>query len=220
MIMLLTSTVLVFIIIPPTLAAEVTMEVYQQSGNKVIGRNTRLDIFNNPKLGGQKLIAPNTAGSYTFAVYNNSDSDELPYTLNFWETNPDMIPLVFSIQKNGTYILGGSRTEDMVSRAELQLPETSLTGGKTDVYTLKWKWITKNDISDTALGRQGNSVYSLMIETVGSIPMIEHNIDTGDRSDMIFWGIGICALLTLVLFLFLNRRGKKDENNEMVLKSR
>jgi hypothetical protein len=105
-----------FLVIPDTLAASVTMEVYQQTDGKAFGQETSLDIFSNDNhfLNGENLIAPFSFGSYTFAVYNSAASALLPYSILFEATNEDDIPLVFSIRKNDVYIFGGESDEEML----------------------------------------------------------------------------------------------------------
>ena len=125
---LILSAVIAFAILPRSLAAGVTMEVYQQQGRKAFGQTTSLDIFNDPDLGGQKLVHPFSEGSYTFAVYNNSDSDPLPYTIAITETNPHDIPLVFSLQKNDVYVYGNAGVGNRVPFSGIDFPETLLDG--------------------------------------------------------------------------------------------
>ena len=168
--------------IPKSWAAEVTMEVYQQKDGKIFGTETILDIFNNPKLGGKKLVAPFTKGSYTFAVHNNSNSKALPYTLNIKSENPNNIPLVFNIEKNGNFIFGGAGLSNMSLFNELDLPESFLDGNMVDLYTLNWEWKTESDEIDTAIGNDGTQLYKLIITARGSIEETESIIPTDTPS--------------------------------------
>jgi|GEM_PF-3987561 len=164
--------------VPKSWAAEVTMEVYQQKDGKIFGTETVLDVFDNPKLGGKKLVAPFTKGTYTFAVHNNSDSKVLPYTLNIKSENPHNIPLVFNIEKNGDFLFGGEGLSNMLLFTELDLPESLLAGNLVDLYTLNWEWKTENDVIDTAIGNDGTQLYKLFITAVGTAEEIEPIIPT------------------------------------------
>ena len=208
------SATIVFSVIPKSLAAQTTMEVYQQEGQKVFGKETSFDIFNDSKLGGQKLVHPFTEGSYTFAIYNNANSDPLPYSLDITGTNPDEIPLIFSLQKNGEYVYGGEGKPNMIPLSEINFPETLLNGKKTDIYTVKWEWKTESDIIDTAIGNDGTQLYTLIIKATGTI--LETNVPiTGDRSNIFIWFfVMLVSILLLFILPFRKRKKDEDENNQ------
>ena len=207
-------------VLPQSLAAQVTMEVYQQEGRKAFGQETSLDIFNDPKLDGQKLVHPFTKGSYTFAVCNNSDSDPLPYSLDINGTNPDEIPLVFSLQKSGEYIYGGEDKTAMIPLSEINLPEVNLDGNKTDIYTLKWEWETESDEIDTAIGNIGTQTFKLIITATGTIPTIDVlSPQTGNPSHMVLWFAIVILSMSLLFILLFHKRNKdeeKEEDNESI----
>ena len=212
------SAVILFSLIPPSLAAQTTMEVYQQEGQKSFGQETSLDIFNDPKLSGKKLVHPFTKGSYTFGVHNNSNSDLLPYALNISSTNPEEIPLVFSLKKNGEYIYGGNGKANMIPLSEINFSETMLDGNKTDLYTINWEWETDNDTIDTAIGRNGTQLYTLVITATGTMPEIRSlSPKTGYNSNMpLLFAIAVISSLVLLFMLFYKRRKDEDECNETV----
>ena len=169
----LVSAVIVFMAIPWSWAAQTTMEVYQQKDGKIFGIGTSLDIFDNPKLGGQKLVAPFSEGAYDFAVYNNSASEPLPYALDIEAVNPDNIPLVISLEKNGTYIFGGAGIVNMLPLTAFHVPDSFLGGNGTDIYTVKWAWKTDSDAADTAIGNVGTQLYTLIITAIGIVDEID-----------------------------------------------
>ena len=199
--------------LPRTLAAEDVMVVYQQKDGKIFGLTTSLDIFDDPKLGGQKLVHPFTKGTYTFAVFNNSGSALLPYALDIIAENPDNIPLVFSVQKNGVYVFGGADKASMLPITEINFPEISLGGKKTDTYTLKWEWKTESDAQDTAIGNIGTQLYTLTIRATGTISEGE-GPGTGDAYHRLLW-VMLILVCVLLLFLLLYKR-RKDEDEETV----
>lgn len=212
------SVIVLFCVIPPTLAAEVTMEVYQQADGKAFGQSTSLDIFNNEDLGGQKIIHPFTRGTYTFAVYNNAASGLLPYTLLIESVNSDNVPMVYSLQKNGVYVLGGSTDAEMLPISTYQLSQELLSGNRTDLYTLDWRWDTDTDPTDTTFGlRAGagdDSYYTLKITAIGTID--EDSLpQTGDSMNMIYWVILLGAAMLVMIILFICHRAKQNkERNE------
>jgi len=210
----LLSVTIALAVIPRSLAAQVTMEVYQQEGRKAFGKDTSLDIFNDPKLGDQKLVHPFSKGAYTFAVYNNSNSDPLPYALSISGTNLDDIPLVFSLQKNGEYIYGGNGSANMKPFSEINLAEALIGGKKTDRYTIKWEWKTDNDAQDTAIGSNGTQLYTLVIKAIGTIPdtLVPR---TGYDSGIFVWVVVVLSAVSMLfILLFLKRKKDEDEDHK------
>jgi len=228
-VVLMTSLVVANLVIPKSLAAQVTMEVYQQADGKAFGTETSLDIFNNEALGGKKLVAPYTTGSYTFAVYNSAASSPLPYNLSLIASNPEDIPLVFSLQKNGAYIYGGASDAEMVPLTEFNSNDVELSGNQTDYYTLHWRWNTASDETDTALGvlaTQRDLIYKLTIKATGtisedSIPkgpidkIISCLPKTGDNASIVPWiALALGASFLIILLIYKKRRKKKDVNGD------
>ena len=212
---ILFSIVLVFTLIPWSMAAQSTMEVYQQSGHKAFGKETQLDIFNDPGLGGKKLIHPFTNGTYTFAVYNNSNTLLLPYSLLIEAKNPDNIPLVVSLQKNGNYVFGGAGISNMLPLTSFEFDEYTLSGNKTDLYTIRWAWDTETDLIDTEIGLDGTQIYSLKITATGTTPETSADIKTGDETIVWPWILimAVCVVLILIL-LFSKRKEREDDPDE------
>jgi len=212
LIVFIMSGIIGFAAIPKSLAAQAIMEVYQQDGRKAFGQGTRLDIFNDPKLGGQKLVHPFTKGSYTFAVYNNSNSDYLPYSLEILSENPDNVPLVFSIRKNGEYVYGGENITNMIPLSGINFPEINLGGKKTDLYTLKWEWKTESDYADTIIGNDGTQIFNLFITATGTMPEINDlPPKTGDNFNILLWFAVLFASLLIVFILLFYKRKKKGK---------
>jgi len=247
---ILISTVAAVWAVPRTLAAKVNMEVYQQADGKVFGRETSLDIFKNGRFDDEKLVAPYSTGSYTFAVLNTAASSPLPYTLKFFSDNPEEIPLIFSLQKNGEYIYGGAEDNSMLTLTELNFTDNQLGGSQTDLYTLHWRWKTYSDEEDTALGNLANErdlIYKLTVTATGTIsdeilPDDDKNQKdndndgngtngvirtlrklwpkTGDVTSIMLWVVLTGIALTLIIWFWFFRRRKKDEDNENNQKDR
>ena len=203
------------------LAAEVTMEVYQVADGKVFGQKTSLDVFNHPRLGGKKLLAPYSKGIYSFAVYNNSKSRALPYSLDIEVDNPEGIPLVASLRKNGQYIFAGAAPGGLLPLSTFSIPEAPLAGENTDLYTLEWEWRTESDEKDTEIGNDGSQEYTLTITATGTMeeedispkPARPVKIDknTGDSARILVWLV-LAIMGALLLIIVLRRHRKRDED--------
>lgn len=176
LIVFLISTVTGLMALSKSWAAPTIMEVYQQKDGKVFGLETSLDVFNNPKLGGQKLVAPFTKGSYDFVVHNSSDDYLLPYSLDIVADNPENIPLVFNLKKNGEYIFGGEGLSNMRPLTRVYEPEAFLQSKRNDLYTISWEWKTQSDEIDTAIGNKGTQLYNLTIIAKGTIGEVDTNV--------------------------------------------
>jgi len=169
------SVVIVFMAIPRSLAAEATMRITQTADGKVFGQQTQLDIFNKDRGRGgvDKIVHPFTDGMYTFAVENTSNANRLSYILDIKAENENDIPLVFSVQKNGQYVLGGESIDVMEDFGPgIDFGQTTIGSRKTDLFTLRWKWKTETDAIDTALfgdpaAAGANLIYKLTISAQG-----------------------------------------------------
>ena len=208
----LISLVVLLLVLPRTFAPKVTMEVYSQADGKAFSRDVEVDIFNDPKLNNQMLVHPYSKGSFSFAVYNNSESDMLPYYIEIESENPDQIPLIFSLQKNGQYIYGGNEEVEMELITYRKFEESYLLGKNTDMYTLKWQWKTESDVDDTLIGDSGEQFYKLILRAVGTVDEIEIP-QTGDRSKL---KIFIClAFVSFLLIILIRFREKKEEDVDL-----
>ena len=122
-----------------------------QNGDYYQSNETEINVFKKDKYN-KKLVHPLNKGAYSFAIYNNSKEENLPYELEFIGENLDDIPLVFSLQKNGEYVLGGKNINEKVPLDDFVLENINLEDRTTDVYNLEWAWQTKSDEIDTFIG--------------------------------------------------------------------
>ena len=198
-----------FVVLPYTSDTRNIMTVYQQEGKKAFGRTNKLDIFNNPKYAGDKVITPLSTGTYIFEVHNNSGSYELPYSIKLTEKNEGEIPMVFALAKNGTYIFGAEGADNMLPLSEFSIEDALLSGDKFDIYTLKWAW----DPSDTETN-YADYTYTLHITATGDI----QSIDVKNDGLTIFIYIAIILILVwfiimLVLWFIRRRRNGNGKKN-------
>jgi hypothetical protein len=116
-------------------------------------------------VGGETVIAPGAAGSYTFRLHN-PESFTVEYLIKLQETdeNSPALPLFYRLKKglaSSDEYIGGLGWHDA---AEMLTPLLLLEAGAYQYYTLEWQWITVDDATDTALGMQTHHpVYILNI---------------------------------------------------------
>lgn len=112
-----------------------------------------LEIFNNSFL--KDKLAPGISSIYYFQVHNNSNVN-IKYNLEL-NTNSD-IDLKYRLKRNNEYILG----KKWMSANEIKVSFINLKKGKTDSYSLEWKWFD-NDEVDNYIGENILSKYLLNI---------------------------------------------------------
>ena len=116
--------------------------------------DTVVDIFTN-SLANDK-IAPESSNTYSFTVYNNTNSN-VKYNLTFSEENNHNINMKYKLRKNNSYIVS-----EYSSINELNLTNQLLNANKNDVFYLEWKWISSNN--DTDIGSSGTATYKLNLK--------------------------------------------------------
>lgn len=200
----LISVFFLFLILPKSLLPGQTFEVYIQDGDYYHSNETEIDVFKRDDYN-KKLVHPLNKGAYSFAIYNNSKEENLPYELEFIGENLDNIPLVFSLQKNGEYVLGGKETSEKVPLEEFVLENINLEDRTTDVYKLEWAWKTKSDEIDTFIGNiKEDQLFNLIIRAkglsdIGRISKTDDNLYF--QYVDIFKYLGLILLLILVLYI-------------------
>ena len=163
----LVSIFFLFLSLPKSFLPSQTFEVYIEDGDYYHSNESEIDVFEKDEFN-KKLIHPLNKGTYSFAIYNNSREENLPYELEFIGKNLDDIPIVFSLQKNGEYVLGGKETSEKKPLNEFVLENINLEDRTTDVYTLEWAWQTKTDEIDTFIGNiKEDQLFNLTIRAKG-----------------------------------------------------
>ena len=100
------------------------------------------------------LIAPGTAGSFTFSFQNLSEVTA-EYTVNYTVTNVNNIPVEFSVD-------GTTWTSDLTD-----ISDTLAIGSAAKEVTVQWRWEFENaygDAYDTNLGVYGNAEIKVRAE--------------------------------------------------------
>lgn len=160
---------------------------------------------------GDRVIAPGTENSYTFALENTADGP-LDYALSmkaYLSDGEQTLPVEVKVTRDTdkTYLLGSADAWADVQKLNQVSDSGSLKKGYVMPYTLSWQWpFEGDDALDTALGSgKEDLTLTVVIETTagyappdkdGGIPK------TGDTSAIGLWfavmmisGAGIPALL-------------------------
>ncbi|OUQ16553.1 hypothetical protein [Lachnoclostridium sp. An138] len=129
--------------------------VIEDNGQKRWEKEMALNLFSNSDFGGQKLIAPGSSGSYQFTVCNSAGFP-MEYKIETKGTNQREIPLYIRLhEKDGQYLIG-SETEWADLRENVTAVRELAQDAK-HTYILEWKWETRSDADDTAIGIDARS---------------------------------------------------------------
>lgn len=171
---------------------------------------------------GDKVIAPGTENSYTFALENTADGP-LEYELSmkaYLSDGSRTIPVQARVRRDpdGQYLLGSETSYADVMQLNRVSDSGTLHRGYVMPYTLSWQWpFAGDDALDTALGISGEDLtLTIVLETTASYapPDTDGGIPkTGDTSGICLWftvmllsGAGL-----LILLLLMERRGEAYE---------
>lgn len=130
-------------------------------GNKKWSQLNELKIFESNFYGKkyEDKIAPGFYGSYEFTLQNNRNTP-IRYILSFKEENPKNINMVYSVQKEGKYVLGDVNKNEYIN--EVKLPELVIDANSKLDYKLNWKWEDTNN--DTEIAEMDIAKYRLSIK--------------------------------------------------------
>lgn len=131
--------------------------IEDKNGNYIYQK--KLDIFENSFFKGKNVIAPGVSNTYDFNVHNKSDND-IKYLIKIDNISNDIVNLKYRLKRNGKYIIGSE--SEWVTSKELNTNYNKLKEGKTDNYSLDWKWFD-NDELDNYVGENIVSKYILNI---------------------------------------------------------
>ncbi len=114
-----------------------------------------LNIFNNEKFDGDKIIAPESNGKYEFTIKNRSRRS-VSYLISLEEDYNVDVNMKYRLIKNGKYVIGDEK--NYVSIKELILKENKVLPDEKNTYVLEWSWNSTD--KDTISGINGG-YYSL-----------------------------------------------------------
>lgn len=114
-------------------------------GDLLVTKDTRLDIFNNEKFNGEKIIAPRSNGIYKFCVENIAEQD-ITYDIRFTDSMSNPINMKYKLKLDNVYIRGNK--DSYVNMDDLTTNDIIVLKDSNNIYTLEWIW-EDDDVRDT-----------------------------------------------------------------------
>ena len=128
------------------------------SENEVeIGKNTRLNVFNNQKFNGEKIIAPHSKGSYKFYIKNNSN-DNIVYNIKFSDYMKKFVNMKYKLKMDNIYIRGNE--DNYVTIDGLDVNNVNVVKDSVNIFTLEWYWEDRDKL-DTEVGISDEEYYTI-----------------------------------------------------------
>lgn len=125
-----------------------------------IEKDTKLNIFNNEKFEGEKIIAPHSQGTYKFYIKNKSNRD-INYNIKFSDEMKKFVNMKYRLKIDNIYIRGneeGYTTIENLDVNNITVPKDSI-----NVFTLEWYW-EDNDELDTKVGTSEERYYTINLK--------------------------------------------------------
>lgn len=129
-----------------------------------IEKDTKLNIFNNEKFEGKKIIAPHSQGTYKFYIKNKSNRD-INYNIKFSDEMKKFVNMKYRLKIDNIYIRGneeGYTTIENLDVNNITVPKDSI-----NVFTLEWYW-EDNDELDTKVGTSDERYYTINLKIEAS----------------------------------------------------
>ena len=123
--------------------------------NGATWKNNNLQIFKNEKFNGEKIIAPNSKGTYKFYIKNGVGND-IQYNISVLDEMSHFVNMKYKLKLNDVYICGNK--DQYVGIDELNIDKIVLTKDSTTLYTLEWYWEEEDEL-DTFVGSLENDQY-------------------------------------------------------------
>jgi len=194
--------------------------------------NTQVEIFRVSYKNGQgqvtvkssrgdKVIAPGTENSYTFALENTANGPvEYAISMKAYFSSADyIIPVEAKVTRDTDkkYLLGSAVSYDDVLELNKVSDSGTLKKGYVMPYTLSWQWpFEGDDAYDTLLGNlEEDLTLTIVIETYAEYapPSADGGIPkTGDTSHIGLWFTVMLGSSAGLMFLLLLMRRKGEEN--------
>lgn len=129
-----------------------------------IEKDTKLNIFNNEKFEGKKIIAPHSQGTYKFYIRNKSNRD-INYNIKFSDEMKKFVNMKYRLKIDNIYIRGneeGYTTIENLDVNNITVPKDSI-----NMFTLEWYW-EDNDELDTKVGTSDERYYTINLKIEAS----------------------------------------------------
>ena len=120
-----------------------------------VTKETQLNIFNNEKFNGEKIIAPCSKGEVQICIRNKSNYD-VSYDFNFTDEMQYHVNMKYKLKLDNVYIKGNK--EEYKKLEDIKLKEVIVPKDSANIYTLEWYW-EDDDKNDTIVGSQQDKQY-------------------------------------------------------------
>jgi len=137
----------------PEVAAVDAIKVTE--GDINITKDTQLNIFNNEKFNGQKIIAPRSTGTYQFCIENEANND-IAYDIKFADEMKHFVNMKYRLKMDNVYIKGNSDT--YINIEDLSVENIVVLKDSINIFTLEWYW-EDDDEKDTYIGSLDSDEY-------------------------------------------------------------
>lgn len=176
-----------------------------------------LDIFSNPKFGGQSIVAPGSFGSYCFYIKNASDFS-VTYSLTVTDDNEYKVPLQYRLRTAEKYLVG-SETEwftigELVDKISYY---NALNSNAQQPLYLDWMWKYEDgrDTEDTQLGNAAvtaNVSYLLSMRVQIEQTSVPQTGGILDNFSFMLVCVGV-SFMIIVVIIVKKIKEKKDEKS-------
>ena len=129
-----------------------------------IEKDTKLNIFNNEKFEGKKIIAPHSQGTYKFYIRNKSNRD-INYNIKFSDEMKKFVNMKYRLKIDNIYIRGNE--EDYTTIENLDVNNITVPKDSINMFTLEWYW-EDNDELDTKVGTSDERYYTINLKIEAS----------------------------------------------------
>ena len=125
-----------------------------------IEKDTKLNIFNNEKFEGEKIIAPHSQGTYKFYIKNKSNRD-INYNIKFSDEMKKFVNMKYRLKIDNIDIRGNE--EGYTTIENLDVNNVTVPKDSINMFTLEWYW-EDNDELDTKVGTSDERYYTINLK--------------------------------------------------------
>lgn len=125
-----------------------------------IEKDTKLNIFNNEKFEGEKIIAPHSQGTYKFYIKNKSNRD-INYNIKFSDEMKKFVNMKYRLKIDNIYIRGNEEVYTTIEN--LDVNNVTVPKDSINMFTLEWYW-EDNDELDTKVGTSDERYYTINLK--------------------------------------------------------
>ena len=144
----------------PTSGKTYTDGIVVTEDNIGIEKDTKLNIFNNEKFEGEKIIAPHSQGTYKFYIKNKSNRD-INYNIKFSDEMKKFVNMKYRLKIDNIYIRGNE--EGYTTIENLDVNNVTVPKDSINMFTLEWYWEV-NDELDTKVGTSDERYYTINLK--------------------------------------------------------